>query len=164
MNRSTFCGLRHGCVCVLLVFFRLTARVTFFALYFTVPQLFKAFRELKLPPKQGEIWKEGDKPGERREKHWHSKPLLDSPSLRRRFGETRDAHERLLTDVLRCCCFTPAKQNTMMLLSQQHITMLLHLCLCLWHNLLSLCYFCALFADFVKHLYTLVYTHTYPFI
>ncbi len=162
MNRSTFCGLRHGCVCVLLVFFRLTARVTFFALYFTVPQLFKAFRELKLPPKQGEIWKEGDKPGERREKTLEAPPGFSQSEKK----VWRD--ERLLTDVLRCCCFTesftPAKQNAMMLLSQHHITMLLHLCLCLWHNLLSLCYFCALFADFVKHLYTLVYTHTYPFI
>lgn len=40
----------------------------FFAFYFTVPRLFKAFRELKLPTKQGESWKEGDKPGgEKRE-------------------------------------------------------------------------------------------------
>lgn len=67
-ERCTFCGLRHGWGCVLLVFLRLTACVTFFAFYFTVPLLFKAFRELKLPTKQGESGKEGDKPGgEKRE-------------------------------------------------------------------------------------------------
>jgi len=47
----------------LLVFLRLTACVTFFAFYFTVPQLFKAFRELKLPTKQGESGKEGETRG-----------------------------------------------------------------------------------------------------
>lgn len=85
----------------MLVFLRLTACVTFFAFYFTVPLLFKAFRELKLPTKQGESGKEGDKPGgEKREALTLETPLGFSKSKNKVWrDEERDRDEGRDTNV-----------------------------------------------------------------
>lgn len=115
-----------------------------FAFYFTVPLLFKAFRELKLPTKQGESGKEGETRGReaRRTDTWNPTwiPQVHKQSLagwreRQRWGT---GHECLLTDVLRCCyfteSFTPAKQITSLSTpflrsTPQHFSVCIHLSL-----------------------------------